>query len=32
VVLHDLAQPRILAGPDDALLRSAYAVMTGDAS
>jgi len=32
VVLHDLAQPRILAGPDESLLRSAYAVMTGDAS
>jgi len=31
VVLHGLAQPRILAGPDDALLRSAYSVMTGGA-
>jgi 3-dehydroquinate synthase len=29
VVLHELAQPRILAGPDEALLRSAYSVMTG---
>jgi 3-dehydroquinate synthase len=32
VVLHALAKPRILAGPDDALLRSAYVVMTGDDS
>ena len=32
VVLHGLAEPRILAGPDDQLLRSAYAVMTGDAT
>jgi 3-dehydroquinate synthase len=31
VVLHGLAEPRVLAGPDDGLLRSAYAVMTGDA-
>ena len=29
VVLHELAQPRILAGPDDELLRAAYDVMRG---
>ncbi|MGD9960211.1 3-dehydroquinate synthase [Nocardioides sp.] len=28
VVLHDLADPRILAGPTDRALRAAYAVMT----
>ncbi|CUR54718.1 3-dehydroquinate synthase [metagenome] len=28
VVLHDLAQPRILAGPTDSVLRAAYDVMT----
>ena len=31
VVLHGLAEPRILAGPDAALLRTAYDVMTGGA-
>jgi len=29
VVLHDLAQPRILAGPEETLLRAAYDQMTG---
>jgi len=30
VVLHGLAEPRVLSGPDDELLRAAYQVMTGD--
>lgn len=29
VVLHDLAEPRVLAGPDEELLRSAYAAVAG---
>jgi len=32
VVLTGLAEPRILADPDEALLRAAYDVMTGDGS
>lgn len=31
VVLDDLAEPRILAGPDEETLRAAYDVMTGEA-
>lgn len=30
VVLHDLAQPRVLAGPDEDQLREAYQVLTGE--
>ena len=32
VVLHGLAEPRILAGPDEALLRQAFEAVAGEAS
>jgi 3-dehydroquinate synthase len=32
VVLHDLADPHILADPDEAHLRAAYDVMVGGAA